>query len=275
MDKFRACGDLKRSLTNLSCAAHDPVQLVSRDHIDQLSHVMSNDRGDWVTFKAHREDAYKHLPTAPVDMSTDIVALRHTAALRWGGFIARTLIFGPIASAIRYNSTSRILVTLAFRCLGFTLEAYCGDSAAIIRKIMGDADLKTFARFCSLLGPHLKPGKSILCSPTAPLGLTVEFPPNLNGREISISLPPENRRSWALLIEYYEAPVFRGGPNCCGGVSSCPGKYIEIGAYFGQNSPPAGRPIAAGGIFGDLSKRGRHTAPLTRKRPSSSLSVLY
>lgn len=78
-------------------------------------------------FKADREAAYNQLPIAPEDMSSAIVALRRPTTHRWYGFIARTLIFGPISAALRYNAASRILATLVFRSLGMPLVAYFYD----------------------------------------------------------------------------------------------------------------------------------------------------
>ena len=99
-------------------------------------------------FTEGREDAYKNLPIDPDDMSTAIAALRHPTTHRRRGFVARTLISGPIDAVINYNVTSRVPAAQACRCLGLPTGAYFGDFSEIIRKKLSDAALKAFARFC-------------------------------------------------------------------------------------------------------------------------------
>ena len=41
-EKLRACDDLRQILTNLAWHVTTPIQLVSRDHISQLSHLLNN-----------------------------------------------------------------------------------------------------------------------------------------------------------------------------------------------------------------------------------------
>ena len=64
-EKLRACDDLRRSLTNLACHVTTPIQLVSRGHISQLSHLLNNGADDWDLLKAGHEAAYKQLPPRP------------------------------------------------------------------------------------------------------------------------------------------------------------------------------------------------------------------
>ena len=51
-----------------------PIQLVSWDHIAQLSQLLAEKGGDWAMFKAGHEAAYKQLPLAPVDQRNAIVS---------------------------------------------------------------------------------------------------------------------------------------------------------------------------------------------------------
>ena len=75
-----------------------------------------------------------------------------------------------------------------------------------------------------------------------------------------------------------EDPLFSGGGSgLLRGASPGPEKYTEIGAYCGP-SVAAGRPtdrFPRTVSPGSLSKRGRNTPPITRKRPISILPVLY
>ena len=119
--KLRACGDLKHSMTNLACTVETPIQLLSWDHIAQVSSMLSADGGDWVMFKADHKAAYKQLPIDPADQETAIIALRHPPNSRWYGFVTRTLIFGSVAAVLHYNvfpesSWLWLIVIWGFRC---------------------------------------------------------------------------------------------------------------------------------------------------------------
>ena len=202
-DKLRACDDLKHAMTNLACVISTPNQLLSWDHISQISQLMAEKMGDWVLFKADHESAYKQLPIRPADMKTAIIALRNPATGKWFGFVTRTLVFGSIAAVLHYNVFSRILAELTIRCLGIPLVIYFDDFAAIIRAQLGEKALAIFTRFCSVLGITLKPGKSQVGSKIVFLGLLGEFPSHRNGHKLSISLPPEKRKNWPQLLASY------------------------------------------------------------------------
>ena len=199
-DKLRACDDLKHAMTNLACVISTPNQLLSWDHISQLSQLMSEKGGDWVLFKADHESAYKQLPIRPSDMKASIIALRHPSSGKWFGFVTRTLIFGSIAAVLHYNVFSRILAELTIRCLGLPLVIYFDDFAAIIRAQLGPDALRIFTRFCSALGITLKLGKSQVGGRIVFLGLLGSFPCAGNRHKLEISLPAEKRKSWSQLI---------------------------------------------------------------------------
>ena len=147
-DKLRACDDLKHSMANLACSVHTPMQLVSWDHLEQLSRTLTSNGGDWYLFKEDREAAYKQLPLDVNDQRHTILALRHPPTGRWFGFVARTLIFGSIDAVLRYNVFSRLIASLDNRCLGLPLVAYFDDFAAIIRACLGEDSLRVFTEFC-------------------------------------------------------------------------------------------------------------------------------
>ena len=199
-DKLRACDDLKHAMTNLACAISTPNQLLSWDHISQLSQLMSEKGGDWSLFKADHESAYKQLPIRPADMKTAIIALKHPSSGKWFGFVTRTLIFGSIAAVLHYNVFSRILAELSIRCLGLPLVIYFDDFAAIIRAQLGEEALRIFTRFCSVLGITLKPGKSQVGGRIVFLGLLGSFPCTANRYKLEISLPADKRKSWSQLL---------------------------------------------------------------------------
>ena len=59
---------------------------------------------------------------------------------------------------------------------------------------MGEKELGAFARFCTLLGFQLKPGRSVVGPPVAFLGLLGDFPTSANKFPLSTSLPKEKRK---------------------------------------------------------------------------------
>ena len=202
-DKLRACDDLKHSMTNLACTVETPIQLLSWDHIAQVSSMLSADGGDWVMFKADHKAAYKQLPIDPADQETAIIALRHPSNSRWYGFVTRTLIFGSVAAVLHYNVFSRIIVALVNRYLGIPLLGYFDDFAAIIRKTLGREALAAFTSFCTTLGIQLKEEKSEVGPRVVFLGLLGSFPCAENGWRLSISLTDDKRRKWSALLSSY------------------------------------------------------------------------
>ena len=83
------------------------------------------------------------------------------------------------------------------------MGGYFDDFAALIKKHLGQKASDTFARFCSLLGIQLKPGKSEVGSPLTFLGLLGTFQCAANGSRLSISLTPEKCKRWPNLITGY------------------------------------------------------------------------
>ena len=187
-DKFRACDDLKHSMTHLACSVHTPIQLVSRGHIACLSQLLSRDGGDWVLVKADHEAAYKQPPIDPRDRRHAIASLRNPLTHTWQGCVARTWICGSVAAVLRYNGVP-------------PLVGYFDDFAALVRKLMGEDALRVFARACQLLGIALKPGKSEVGSEITFPGLLGNFPSRGNKNRLLISLHREKRKLRSDLLE--------------------------------------------------------------------------
>ena len=100
---------------------------------------------------------------------TIILALRHPVTKIRHGFVARTLVFGPIEDVLRYNVLFRILAALTNRFLGIPLVDYFGDFAVMIREQLAVEACRVFAEFCTLLGFRPKPGKSTVSNSTVSL----------------------------------------------------------------------------------------------------------
>ena len=127
--------------------------------LSQTPKLLSRKGGDFVLFKAGREEAYKQLPTDPSDQRNAIVALRRPATTLWRGFVTLTMIFGSIAALLHYNVMSLILVALTNRAMGIPIVGYFDDFEAMIREQLVGA-LRVFTEFFRLSGFHLNPAKS-------------------------------------------------------------------------------------------------------------------
>ena len=138
-DELRACDDLKRSMSNLTCTVETPIQHVSCGNIAPIAQLLSADGGDWVMFKEDRTESYKQLPIDPSDQGAAIIALRHPDENRWYSFVARTLIFVSAADVMRYNVPPRLLADWPNRYLVIPLMGYFDDFAEITRSCIGDA----------------------------------------------------------------------------------------------------------------------------------------
>ena len=147
-------------MANSACVVVTPIHLLPLGNIAKMSHRITADGWDMVLFKADRKASYKQLPIDPDDQDTAIICLKHPDRNRRNGFVARTLIFGSAAAVLRYNVSSRLLVDVANRYVGIPLVGYCDYFAAIARSTLGQASLDAFARFCSMMGFHLKDGNS-------------------------------------------------------------------------------------------------------------------
>ena len=180
--KLRDCGDLKHSMTNLSCTPSTPTQLVSWGHMARLSQLLVKEGGDWALTKAGHEAACKQLPIEPRDQRHVIVALRRPRAHTWRGFATRALIAGSIDAVLHYNVLRRIISTLVNRFCGIPMLCYFYDFAAAIRKFFGGRALRAFARFCSFLGITLTQEESEVGNEAAFLGMMRPSPSSGNRR---------------------------------------------------------------------------------------------
>ena len=200
--KLRACGDLKRSLTNRRCQARTPIQLVSWGHLAQLSQLCGEDGDEWHLLKADHEAAYKQLPMSPADQYIAVVALRRPQSRKWFGFAARTLVFGSVAAVLHYNIMSGIWSTIFAKSTLIPLLSYLDDFAALLRAGLAEKALAVFSRFCEILGFQLKAGESSVGNRIAFLGLLGTFHSKASERRLPTSLTDEKRGNWPHLLNH-------------------------------------------------------------------------
>ena len=151
--------------------------------------------------KTDREDAYKQLPLCPTHQNLTAVALRHPETGTWVEFAPRTLLFGAVAAALRYNAFIRSSAVLFCKITGMLLLSYFDDFGALApSEILGPA-LHAFTTFCQLLGAKLKGPKTEKGPALTFLGIFAQFPDPENGMSLTTSLPKENSSERALKIK--------------------------------------------------------------------------
>ena len=201
--KLRACDDLRHARTNLACIVETPIKLASWDHVAQLSNLVNTGSRDWSFFKADHEAAYKQLPLAPEFSKLAAVALRSPVDHLWYGFVSRTMVFGAVAAAIRYNVFPRLIAELFTKLFGIPMLVAFDDFGDIIHAEISEAAIRTFALFCSKLGIQLKTEKSEVGRRITFLGLEGDSPCKANGFTISVRLTREKAEAWADQINSY------------------------------------------------------------------------
>ena len=190
-EKLRACGDLRHILTNEACVISAPIQLVSWGHIGQLDRLLCTCHLPWNLFIADHEAAYKKPPLHLSDQCSAIIPLRHPVSGDWFGFRARTIMFGPAAAVPHYICFARAIALLVNQVLGIPLVSYFDDFAALVPAAISLVSLRTFRRFCKLLGIALKSGKSEVGHAVTFLCLKGSSPPEDPNSRLWISLPSD------------------------------------------------------------------------------------
>ena len=100
---------MRYSMTNLACVARTPVKLVSWGHMAEISRLAGSGRRDRHFFKSDQEAAYRRRPMNLGRASLSSIALHRPATNVWCGFFSRALMFGAVASVLRYSHFSRWL----------------------------------------------------------------------------------------------------------------------------------------------------------------------
>ena len=129
-DKNRACGDLRHSLTNRAAAVLAPIRLVSWDHVAEISNLFRQFGAVSEFFKCDHKSDYKALPVDPRETKFAVITLKCPVDGEFYAFISRTLLFGSIASVLRYNVFARIVTELFTLIFGIPIVAFFGDCGA-------------------------------------------------------------------------------------------------------------------------------------------------
>ena len=161
---------------------------------------VKEDLREWSFFKADHQAAYKQLPMDPDHHNLAMVALRNPETGEWVAFPPKALLFGAVAAVLHYNCFSRLLSVIFNKIFGIPLIGYFDDFGALVPSKLAPLALKTFERFCDILGIQLKVSKTECSNSLVFLGMKGTFPKPTNGMLLHIELPREKAATWIGLI---------------------------------------------------------------------------
>ena len=176
----------------MACAERAPISLPTWGHIGEIFLDISNADQPWSFPKLDRKAAYKNLPLNPDHSEAFISALRGPPdGLRYG-FRPTTLLFGPVAAALRCNfpPDHRALENLA---IGLPMVNYFDDIGSISKSSISEDALATFSDFCRISAVLLKGEKSGLGLHLEFLGLECQFPAHDNGMALTVDMAEEKK----------------------------------------------------------------------------------
>jgi hypothetical protein len=150
--------------------------------------------------KADHKAAYKQLPLGQESRDFAWIAIQDPVSGKYSLHQAKTLIFGSTVAVLHYNCVSRILASLACRCLGIPCVGYFDDFGFLIPEELGPDALHTFHEFNRILGFLMKESKSEVGNVVEFLGLMAGFPAPLIRDLLELSITKEKSKKWRALI---------------------------------------------------------------------------
>ena len=148
---LRAFDDLRRARTTLAFIVETPSELVICLHLAELSNLADKSDRGWDFFKDDNEASYKQLPTDASHSKLAAIALISPSDHRMYGLIIRTIVFGAVAAALRYNVFTRLLSEPFDQFFGNPLLVFFGDFCSIAAAEVSEADLRQSTLFGSKL----------------------------------------------------------------------------------------------------------------------------
>ena len=107
-----------------------PIRLVARGHVVGVPNRFRAHGELCEFFKCDRKSAYNALPADPQETRFAAITPRSPKDGEYYAFISRTLLFGPIASVLRYNVSARIVAELFSLIFGIPAISLFGDFGA-------------------------------------------------------------------------------------------------------------------------------------------------
>ena len=108
--------------------------------------------------KADHSAAYKQLPVCEERKRPAAVSPRDPRSNEEGGFAPQTQLFGATAAALDYNTVSRVMATVAARCLKVVRRGYFGAFGIISIESCVQVALKASTKLNVVLGFDSKVG---------------------------------------------------------------------------------------------------------------------
>ena len=199
-DKLRACDDLKHNHVDRYCSVWAPIKLPTWDRIAQMCLGVKEDLRERPFFKADRESAYKQLPMGPKHHNLAMGSIRNPDTGERAVFPPKALLFGAVAAVLRYNCFSRLPPAMFNKIFGIPMVGYFDDFGALVPSKLAPLALRTFGRFCGIIGIQLKVTKTECANSLVSLRLKGGFPKPPNGALRHIEHPRPNAATWINMI---------------------------------------------------------------------------
>ena len=196
-EKLRPRDNCRRSGTNSAAAAETPIRLPSIEDLAEIATRASEARaprpaGNWVFFKADRENAYRQAPVSPERSRACAIVLAHPESGEAMCFFPRTLVFGSSAAVLAYNVVARTLASVFARYFSIPLVNFFDDFAGAAPAEAGLLAAFCFRRMNELIGFSCKREKEEVGEQITFLGLGI----SCAKLPVTIWLPPEKREKY-------------------------------------------------------------------------------
>ena len=122
--KDRDCDDLRHSVANIAAAVLTPIRLAYWGRLAGIANRFRA-KGAICEFpKCDRKSDYNSLPVDPREARFAVITSKCHNDGKYYAFIRRALLFGSIASALRYNVSARIITDLFTLIFGIPMASF-------------------------------------------------------------------------------------------------------------------------------------------------------
>lgn len=170
-DNIRACGYQRRIRGNLYRSAWAPIELLTWGQIAKMCLDRKSSCLEWPFFKADDEAADKQHTMDPARARLAMVALRKPDTVDRAAFPPGGLLFGAASAALRYNCFSRLHAALLGAISGPPFIGYLCDFGALDPSKLAPIALRSFERFCEIVGIQLRVDKTECANSLVLIGL--------------------------------------------------------------------------------------------------------
>lgn len=133
----------------------------------------------------------------PEHRNLAMVVFRNPDAGEWTGFHSKALLIGAASEAPHYNCFPRLPLVLFGRIFGSPLNGYFDYFGALVPSQLAPVDLRTFGRFCEIVGTQLRSTKTECANFLVLIEIKGTSPKPPNGAILHIELPIPKLSLWS------------------------------------------------------------------------------